>query len=128
MENIRKEAREKGYVTTLFGRRRALPQLFSSNHNVRAFGERLALNTPIQVTAADIIKRAMLRVEDRLAREGLKARLILQVHDELIVEAPREEQETVMRLLCEEMEGAAALDVRLAADASAGENWYDAKG
>ena len=127
MENIRKEAREKGYVTTLFGRRRALPQLASGNRNVQALGERLALNTPIQGTAADIIKRAMLRVEDRLAREGLKARLILQVHDELIVEAPKEEQDTVMRLLREEMEGAASLDVRLAAEASAGENWYDAK-
>ncbi len=128
MENIRKEAREKGYVTTLFGRRRALPQLSSANHNVRMLGERLALNTPIQGTAADIIKRAMLRVEDRLQREGLKARLILQVHDELIVEAPKAEQDIVMHLLREEMEGAASLDVRLAAEASAGENWYDAKG
>ena len=128
MENIRREAAEAGYVTTLYGRRRALPQLKSPNRNIRALGERLALNTPIQGTAADIIKLAMLRVEDRLSREGLRARLILQVHDELIVEAPAEERDTVLRLVREEMEGAASLDVKLAAEASAGENWYDAKG
>ncbi|MEA4824262.1 MAG: DNA polymerase I [Clostridiaceae bacterium] len=128
MENIRREAKEKGYVTTLFGRRRELPQLKSPNHNIRAFGERLALNTPIQGTAADIIKHAMLGVERRLTDEKLEAKLILQVHDELIVEAPKSETETVIKLLCEEMEHAASLDVRLVAEATAGETWYDAKG
>ncbi len=128
MENIRREAKEKGYVTTLFGRRRELPQLKSPNHNIRAFGERVALNTPIQGTAADIIKRAMLNVERRLRDENRAAKLILQVHDELIVEAPKEEAEAVTALLCEEMERAASLDVRLSAEATRGENWYDAKG
>ncbi|NMA07886.1 MAG: DNA polymerase I [Clostridiales bacterium] len=128
MERVKKEAYENGYVTTLFGRRRELPELKSSNRNTRMFGERVALNTPIQGTAADIIKRAMVNVADRLKREGLRARLVLQVHDELIVETPREETETVKKLLTEEMEGAVSLSVQLKVDASMGENWYDAKG
>ena len=128
MERIKKEAAADGYVTTLYGRRRDLPELKSSNRNMRAFGERVALNTPIQGSAADIIKRAMVAVDARLRREGMKARLILQVHDELIVEAPREEAETVARLLTEEMENAADLSVKLVAEASMGEDWYNAKG
>ncbi|MCQ5128860.1 DNA polymerase I [Butyricicoccus faecihominis] len=127
MEEIKESAREKGYVETLFGRRRALPELKSKNFNIRSFGERVAMNTPIQGTAADIIKIAMVRVHDRLLREGLKSRLILQVHDELILEAPVEERDTAMRLLREEMEGAFQMTAPLVAEAKAGFSWYDAK-
>lgn len=128
MEEIKARAKEEGSVSTLFGRRRPLPEIKSSNFNVRAFGERVALNTPIQGTAADIIKLAMVAVYRRLRRENLRARLILQVHDELIVEAPREEAEYVRRLLTEEMQNAMHLDVTLVADAAVGEDWYSAKG
>lgn len=117
-----------GYVTTLFGRRRPLPELASSNHNVKALGERIALNTPIQGTAADIIKLAMIRVWRRLGAEGLKAHLILQVHDELIVETPENEIAAVSAILDEEMEGAASLAVPLSADVHTGKNWLEAKG
>ena len=117
---------EKGYVTTLYGRRRMLPELSSSNRNLRAQGERMALNTPIQGTAADIIKLAMVRVANRLEKEGLAARLILQVHDELIVECPESEAELAARLLKEEMEGAASLSVPLTADVNQGKNWLEA--
>lgn len=127
MDGIKVQAKEAGYVTTLFGRRRYLPELKSGNHNIRAFGERVALNTPIQGTAADIIKLAMINVHRRLEREGFKAKLILQVHDELILEAPLGELEAVSALLKEEMENAASLNVRLAVDVSHGGNWYDAK-
>ena len=127
MEHIRQKAREDGYVATLYGRRRPLPELHSSNFNLRSFGERVALNMPIQGTAADIIKIAMIAVDARLRREKLRARLVLQVHDELMVEAPREEREQVQHILEEEMEGAAALRVRLLAEAAWGDNWYDAK-
>ena len=121
------QAKADGYVTTLWGRRRYLPELKSKNFNMRSFGERVALNTPIQGTAADIIKAAMVHVEDRLQREGRKARLLLQVHDELIIECPPEEVEPVKALLVEEMEHAFPLSVKLVADVSEGENWYDAK-
>lgn len=127
MEDIKSSAKEKGYVTTLFGRRRALPELQSRNFNIRSFGERVAMNTPIQGTAADIIKIAMVRVRDRLLREGLESRLILQVHDELILEAPKAEQEVAMRLLREEMEAAFPMDAPLVAEAKAGHSWYDTK-
>lgn len=127
MEDIKRTARETGYVETLFGRRRALPELQSKNFNLRAFGERAAMNTPIQGTAADIIKIAMLRVRDRLVRDGLQARLILQIHDELIIEAPEEEAEQVTRLLREEMEGAVALRAPLVAEAKTGHSWYETK-
>ena len=119
--------RSQGYVSTLFGRRRALPELKSKNFNMRSFGERVAMNTPIQGTAADIIKIAMVRVRDRLLRDGLQSRLILQVHDELILEAPKDEQETAMRLLTEEMENAFQMDAPLVAEAKAGHSWYDTK-
>ena len=122
------DAKEKGYAETMFGRRRPVPELASSNFMQRSFGERIAMNSPIQGTAADIIKIAMIRVEARLREEGLRARLILQVHDELIVEAPKEESEKVASLLTEEMEKAVRLDVPLVAEASIGETWYDAKG
>ena len=127
MDSIKETGREQGYVTTLFGRRRALPELKSKNFNMRSFGERVAMNTPIQGTAADIIKIAMVRVRDRLLRDGLQSRLILQVHDELILEAPKDEQETAMRLLTEEMENAFRMDAPLVAEAKAGHSWYDAK-
>ncbi|WP_125116341.1 DNA polymerase I [Agathobaculum sp. Marseille-P7918] len=127
MDDIKESAKENGYVTTLFGRRRALPELKSRNFNIRSFGERVAMNTPIQGTAADIIKIAMVRVRDRLLREGLESRLILQVHDELILEAPKNEQETAMRLLREEMEAAFPMDAPLVAEAKAGHSWYDTK-
>lgn len=121
------QAKEKGYVETLYGRRRALPELNSSNHNVRAFGERVALNMPIQGTAADIMKLAMLRVSAALKKNGLKAKLLLQVHDELICECPEEEADTVARLLAEEMQAAAQLAVPLTAEAKSAKSWYDAK-
>lgn len=127
MNDVVSRAKTDGYVTTMFGRRRYLPELSSSNHNLRAFGERVARNMPIQGTAADIIKIAMIRVCDRLAAEGLKAKLILQVHDELIVEAPEDEAQRVAALLSEEMENACELSVRLTADAAVGKTWYDAK-
>ena len=116
---------EKGYVTTLFGRRRALPELASKNHNLRALGERMAMNTPIQGTAADVIKLAMVKVWRRLRTEGLTAKLILQVHDELIVEAPEAEAETVARILKEEMEGAVSYSVPLTADVGQGKTWLE---
>ena len=127
MESIRKKAHEDGYVATLYGRRRPLPELRSSNFNLRSFGERVALNMPIQGTAADIMKIAMIAVDARLRREKLRARLVLQVHDELMVEAPADEREAVQRILEEEMAGAASLRVQLPAEASWGDNWYDAK-
>ena len=128
MQDIVQTAKDKGYAQTVFGRRRYLPELASSNHNLRAFGERVARNMPIQGTAADIIKIAMIRVRDRLAREGFRASLILQVHDELIVEAPADEADAAANLLTEEMERAADLAVHLLADVHIGKTWYDAKG
>ncbi len=127
MKEIVERAKRDGYVTTLMGRRRYLPELKSSNYNIRSFGERVALNTPIQGSAADIIKLAMVNVWHRLKKEGFRAKLILQVHDELIVEAPLEEAQAAKRLLVEEMESAMHLSVALLADASDGYTWYDAK-
>ncbi len=119
--------KEHGYVGTIFGRRRELPELSSGNFIMRSFGERVAMNTPIQGSAADIIKIAMVNTFRRLKAEGLQAKLILQVHDELIIEAPRSEQEAVCKLLAEEMENAAQLKVQLVADVHCGESWYDCK-
>ena len=120
-------AKKQGYVTTLFHRRRYLPELTASNRNTRAFGERVAMNTPIQGTAADIIKIAMVRVYRRLKKDGLKSRLLLQIHDELIVEAPIEEAEQVKVLLKEEMEDAVHLVVPMEVAAKTGKTWYDSK-
>lgn len=128
MKNTIERAKADGYVDTVFGRRRYLPELTASNHITRAFGERVARNAPIQGTAADIIKIAMVRVDKRLKQEGLSARLILQVHDELIVEAPMYESMRVAMLLQEEMESCVKLSVPLVAEASVGKTWYDAKG
>ncbi len=127
MDNVVKKAREDGYVETMFHRRRALPEIKASNFNTRSFGERVALNMPIQGAAADIIKLAMVKVFERLKKEDLQARLIMQVHDELIVECPEDEADRVMALLTEEMEGVYALSVPLTADAHCGKNWLEAK-
>ncbi len=128
MDETIQNGRKQGYVTTLFGRRRYLPELASSNKITKAFGERVAMNTPIQGTAADIIKIAMIRVYDRLRSEKLTARLILQVHDELIVECPENEAAHVQQLLKEEMEHAVSLAVPMEVDAHVGRDWYTAKG
>ena len=127
MSTIKQTAREQGYVTTLFGRRRAVPDIDSKNFNVRSAAERIAMNTPIQGTAADIIKIAMVRVRDRLKREGLESRLILQVHDELILEAPLREKDAAAKILTEEMENAFKMDAPLVAEANCGASWYEAK-
>ena len=126
MKNIVEKAKENGYVSTIFGRRRELPELKSSNYNVRSFGERVALNAPIQGTAADIIKLAMVNVFKRLNEEKLDARLILQIHDELIVECNRDEAEKVSGILKEEMENAVKLSVPLISDVNIGRSWAEA--
>ena len=128
MTDVVARAREQGFVETLYHRRRALPELKSANFVQRSFGERVALNMPSQGTAADVMKLAMLRVHDRIRREGLQARLIMQVHDELIVECPEREQQAVETLLRQEMEQVAALAVPLTAEAHSGKNWREAKG
>lgn len=127
MKSVIENAKLTGYVETIFGRRRYLPELTASNHITRAFGERVARNMPIQGTAADIIKIAMIRVDERLRQEGMESRLILQVHDELIVEAPAHESMMAAMILQEEMENAVKLSVPLVAEASMGTTWYDAK-
>lgn len=127
MDSIKKKAKADGYVATLFGRRRPLPELKSANFNLRSFGERVALNTPIQGTAADIIKLAMVNVHRRLESEGLKGKLILQIHDELIVECPEAEAEIVKKILTEEMENAVHYSVALDVDAHIGKSWSEAK-
>lgn len=127
MKNVIEQAKKNGFVSTFFGRRRYLPELSSSNGMMRAFGERVARNMPIQGAAADIIKIAMIRVKNRLLEENLDARLILQVHDELIVEAKEEIKDTVCSILTEEMEKSAEMSVRLIADVGSGKTWYDAK-
>lgn len=128
MKNVVEKAKKDGYVETMYGRRRYLPELSAGNHMTRAFGERVARNMPIQGTAADIIKIAMVKVFDRLKKENLHSRLILQIHDELIVEAPQDEAMRVAMLLQEEMENAVKLNVPLVADAAIGKTWYEAKG
>ena len=127
MEDTVEFAKENGYIATLFGRRRALPEISARNKNIVNFGKRVAMNTPIQGTAADIIKIAMIRVYRRLMQENLSAQLILQVHDELIVEAPEHEVAQVEQLLKEEMEKAVSLKVQLKADVGVGKTWIDAK-
>lgn len=127
MKDIVEEGKEKGYVLTLLKRRRYLPELKSSNFNVRSFGERIAMNTPIQGSAADIIKIAMVKVYKRLRDGNYRAKLILQVHDELIIECPEDELEAVGKILKESMESAVQLAVPLKVDLSYGSNWYDAK-
>ena len=120
-------AKETGYASTLMGRRRYLPELTSSKYLTRAFGERVAMNMPIQGTAADIIKAAMIKVYNRLKEEGCKARLILQVHDELLIDCPKDEADKVKNLLKESMENAFPMEVPLKVSVASGETWYDAK-
>ena len=127
LDQLVSDAKEKGYVTTMFGRRRPVPELKSSNFMQRSFGERVAMNSPIQGTAADIIKIAMIRVNERMKAMHMKSRLILQVHDELLIEAWKEEAETVKQILNEEMHRAADLSVSLEIDMHEGMTWYDAK-
>jgi DNA polymerase-1 len=121
------EARQKGYVETLFKRRRYIPELKERNFNIRAFGERVAANAPIQGSAADLIKMAMIRVHEALAREQLAARMLLQVHDELVFELPPEEEAALSALVKREMEGAAKLDVPLLVEMGIGTDWVAAK-
>lgn len=125
MDKMIETAKDNGYAETLFHRRRYLPELASSNHMMRAFGERVARNMPIQGTAADIIKIAMIRVCESLEKENMKSRLILQVHDELIVESPADEAEKALQIVTREMENACKLRVRLVADGKIGKTWYD---
>ena len=127
MHDVVEQAERDGFVSTLFGRRRYLPELKSSSFNVRAFGKRVALNMPVQGTAADIMKLAMVNSYRRLKSEGLKAKLVLQVHDELIAECPENEAESVKRILAQEMENAVKLSVPLTAEAHAGKSWFDVK-
>ena len=126
LDRLVTDAKEKGYAETMFGRRRPVPELSSSNFMQRSFGERIAMNSPIQGTAADIIKIAMIRVKQRLDREQLKSKLILQVHDELLIEAAADEEEYVKTLLAEEMRHAADLAVTLEVDVQCGKNWFEA--
>ena len=127
LDRMVEDAKEKGYSVTMFGRRRPVPELQSGNFMQRSFGERVAMNAPIQGSAADIIKIAMIRVWERLKKEDLRSRLILQIHDELLVETARGEEETVARILEEEMSASASLAVALEIDLHTGNNWYEAK-
>ena len=127
MKQVVADAREKGYTQTLYGRRRYIPELKSTNFNVRQSAERIALNTPIQGTAADLIKLAMIRVEQALQEHYPEAQLLLQVHDELIVECPEEQAPQVAALVSREMEGVAQLKVPLTAEAKFEKSWFDAK-
>ena len=127
MDNIINITKEKGYVETLFNRRRYIPEINSNNYMVRQFGNRIALNTPIQGTAADIIKIAMVNVYKQLKEKNLKSKLVLQVHDELLIRTSLEEKDIVRDILKNCMENAMKLNVPLKADISEGYNWYEAK-
>ena len=127
LDRLVADARKNGYAETMYGRRRPVPELKSSNFMQRSFGERVAMNSPIQGTAADIMKIAMIRVWESLMREGLASRLILQIHDELLVENVPEEEDKVRKLLADEMAGAAVLEVALETDVHSGDDWYMAK-
>ena len=127
MDNVTEVAKEKGYVETLFNRRRYIPELKSSNYNVRQFGMRAAMNTPIQGTAADIMKIAMINVYKRLKKENLESKIVLQVHDEMMIESPLSEAEKVKNIIKFEMENAVKLDVPLIAEVSEAKNWYECK-
>lgn len=127
LDGIKEKARENGYVVTEFGRKRYIPELTASNKNVQHFGERVAMNSPIQGTAADIIKIAMIKVDEELKRSGLDARLILQVHDELLVETKKEQSRQVLKILVDCMENAVKISVPLDVEANIGDTWYEAK-
>ena len=125
LDRVVKEAAERGYTVTEFGRRRYIPELSSQNGNLRAFGKRVAMNAPIQGTAADIMKLAMINVYRRLKSEGLDARIVMQVHDELVVEVADSQLDICKRILKEEMESAASLSIPLVADVTSGKNWLE---
>ena len=127
MDNMKEKAKETGYVETLFNRRRYIPELKSNNYMVRQFGERAAMNTPIQGTAADIMKIAMINVYRKLVENGLEAKIVLQVHDEMMIEAPLNEAEKVKEIVKNEMESAIQLKIPLIAEVSEAENWYECK-
>jgi len=127
LDRLVADAKETGYSTTMFGRRRPIPELVSSNFMQRSFGDRVAMNSPIQGTAADIIKIAMIRVNQKLKNEHFQSRLILQIHDELLVETHIDEVEQVSKIIVEEMQGAAELSVILEAEVKKGDNWFEAK-
>ncbi len=127
MDSIVEMAKEKGYVSTMFGRRRYIKELSSSNYMIREFGKRAAMNTPIQGTAADIMKIAMINVYKELKRQNLKSKIVLQVHDEMLIETLEEEKEQVKRILEQGMENAAVLKVPLIAEISEATTWYDCK-
>ncbi|MCK5489165.1 MAG: DNA polymerase I, partial [Gemmatimonadetes bacterium] len=128
LDEMKEQARERGYVETLLGRRRYIPEIRSRNPGVRGFGERLATNSPIQGTAADLIKIAMIELHGRLAASGTGARMLLQVHDELLLEVPEGAVEKTRAIVREEMEGAIQLDVPLKVDVGVGRSWYESKG
>ena len=127
MQEAVEKAKENGYSMTLFGRRREINELKSNNYMVRQFGERAAMNTPVQGTAADIMKIAMIKVFNELQKRNLKSKIVLQVHDEMMIETPLDEKEEVKQLLKESMESAAELKVPLIAEISEADNWYDCK-
>ena len=127
MDETIAECQEKGYVTTMCNRRRDIPEIKSSNHSLREFGKRAAMNAPVQGSAADLIKIAMINVYNRINKEGLKARMILQIHDELILNVPKDEEQIIMKLVEEEMENAMELKVPLLAEAESGNNWLEVK-
>ena len=127
LDKLVEDAKDNGYCETMFGRRRPVPELRSTNFNQRSFGERVAMNSPIQGTAADIIKYAMVHVYDALKAEGLKSKLILQIHDELLIETRNDEVEEVRRVLTHEMQNACELAVKLEIDLHTGTDWYEAK-
>ena len=127
MDKTKEKAKETGYVETLFNRRRYIPELKSNNYMVRQFGERAAMNTPIQGTAADIMKIAMINVYNKLIEKGLKSKIVLQVHDEMMIEAPIEEAEEVKKIVKQSMEEAVTLKIPLIAEVSEAENWYECK-
>ena len=126
MKEVVEDAKRKGYVTTLLGRRRYIPELSSNNYMVRKFGDRAAMNAPIQGTAADIIKVAMVNIEKELREKNYESKLILQVHDELVIEAKENELEEVKELLVRNMQDVIKLSVELRADANIGKTWYEA--
>ena len=127
MDNIVEETKERGYAETLFHRKRYVEELKSKNYMVRKFGERIAMNTPIQGTAADIMKMAMINVYKKLKEKNLKSKIIVQVHDELLIETLKEEKEEVKKILKQEMENVIKLDIPLKVDISEGNSWYEAK-
>lgn len=127
MENIVEEAKQKGYASTMFGRRRYIKELQSNNYMVREFGKRAAMNTPIQGTAADIMKIAMIKVYNELKTQNLKSKIVLQVHDEMMIEAPIEEKDQITQILKQSMESATTLKIPLIAEISEALNWYDCK-